>query len=139
MAGSSAFEACRLLDLTMDTNDGSRAPLELRTFIDSIPAFAWSARADGLPEFVNRQLQDYSGLSPDQIYGEWKPILHPEDAENFENWWHGLQNSGKPGQTELRLRRFNGEYRWFQISAAPVHDEQGAPSEVADTFTTKFS
>lgn len=25
----------------------------------------------------------------------------------------------------MRLRRFDGEYRWFQIAAAPVHDEQG--------------
>ncbi|HXB71888.1 MAG TPA: sigma-54-dependent Fis family transcriptional regulator [Candidatus Acidoferrales bacterium] len=112
-------------DLTMDTNDGSRAHLELRAFIDGIPAFAWSARPDGFPEFVNRRLQDYTGLSPQQLYGQWKSILHRDEVEDFENWWQGLQNSGKPGQTELRLRRFNGEYRWFQISAAPVRDEQG--------------
>ena len=59
------------------------------------------------------------------IYGEWKSILHRDEVEEFENWWQGLQNSGKPGQTELRFRRVDGEYRWFQISAAPVHDEQG--------------
>jgi formate hydrogenlyase transcriptional activator len=112
-------------DSTMKTNDGSRAPLELRSFIDSIPAFAWSASPDGFPEFVNQRLKDYSGLSPDQLYGDWKSILHRDEVEEFENWWQGLQNSGKPGQTELRLRRFDGEYRWFQISAAPIHDEQG--------------
>ena len=103
----------------------SRVPLELRAFIDGIPALAWSILPDGFPEFVNRRLQDYSGLSPDQIYGEWKSILHRDDAEEFENWWQDLQNSRKPGQTELRLRRFDGEYRWFQIAAAPIHDEQG--------------
>jgi formate hydrogenlyase transcriptional activator len=112
-------------DSTMKTNDGSRAPLELRSFIDSIPAFAWSASPDGFPEFVNQRLKDYSGLSPDQLYRDWKSILHRDEVEEFENWWQGLQNSGKPGQTELRLRRFDGEYRWFQISAAPIHDEQG--------------
>jgi len=112
-------------DLTMNTTDGSLAPLELRAFIDSIPAFAWSARPDGFPEFVNQRLQDYSGLSADQIYGDWKSILHRDEVEDFENWWQGLQNSGKPGQTEFRIRRFDGEYRWFQISAAPVHDDQG--------------
>jgi len=112
-------------DSTMKTNDGSRAPLELRSLIDSIPAFAWSASPDGFPEFVNQRLQDYSGLSPDQLYGDWMSILHRDEVEEFENWWQGLQNSGKPGQTELRLRRFDGEYRWFQISAAPIHDEQG--------------
>jgi formate hydrogenlyase transcriptional activator len=109
----------------MKTNDGSRALLELRAFIDGIPALAWSARPDGFPEFINQRLQDYSGLSLDEVYGEWKSILHGDDAEEFENWRQGLQSSGEPGQTELRLRRSDGEYRWFQISAAPVHDQQG--------------
>jgi formate hydrogenlyase transcriptional activator len=112
-------------DSIMNTNDGSGAPLELRSFIDSIPAFAWSARPDGFPEFVNERLQDYSGLSPDQLYADWKSILHQDEVGCFEDWWRGLQNSEKPGQTELRIRRFDGEYRWFQISAAPVHDQQG--------------
>ena len=92
----------------MDTNDGNRAHAELRALIDSIPALAWSARPDGLPEFVNQRLQDYFGSSPDQIH-EWKSMLHAEDVEAFENWWRGLRNSREPGQTELRLRRFNGD------------------------------
>ena len=112
-------------DSAMNTNDGSRAPLELRAFIDSIPAFAWSVRPDGSPEFVNRRLQDYTGLSDDQLYGDWKSILHPDEVEDFENWWRALLNSRKPAQTELRVRRFDGEYRWFQLSAVPVHDERG--------------
>jgi len=104
----------------------SRAPLELRAFIDGVPAFAWSAGPDGIPEFVNRRLQDYTGLSRDGLYGQWQSILHRDDVEDFDNWWQGLQSSGEPGQTELRLRRFDGVYRWFQISAAPVRDEQGS-------------
>src|SRR5882757_5413984 len=104
---------------------GSSAPLELRAFIDSIPAFAWSASADGVPEFVNRRLQEYSGLSRDQLYGEWKSILHQDEVEDLENWWQELQSSGEPGQEEFRLRRFDGEYRWFRIAVVPVRDEQG--------------
>ena len=99
--------------------------LDLRAFIDGIPAFAWTCLPDGSPEFFNQRFSDYSGLSPDQIYGEWKSALHPDDVEEFEKWWQGLQKSQTSGQTEYRLRRFDGAYRWFQISAAPVPDEQG--------------
>ena len=113
------------LESTMKPSDAQSGDLELRAFIDGIPALAWSCSADGVPEFVNQRLQDYSGLSPDQICEEWKSILHRDDVEQFEKWWQGLQNSRKAGQTELRLRRFDGEYRWFQIAAAPAHDEQG--------------
>jgi len=109
----------------MKPSDAQSGDLELRAFIDGMPALAWSCSADGFPEFVNRRLQDFSGLSPDQICEEWKSILHRDDVEQFEKWWQGLQNSRKAGQTELRLRRFDGEYRWFQIAAAPAHDEQG--------------
>jgi formate hydrogenlyase transcriptional activator len=103
----------------------NRTPLELRAFIDGVPALAWSALPDGSPEFFNQRFLDYSGLSPDQFYAEWKSTLHRDDMEEFERWWGRLQKSQKPGQMEVRFRRAEGEYRWFQISAAPIHDEQG--------------
>jgi formate hydrogenlyase transcriptional activator len=100
-------------------------PLELRAFIDGIPALAWTALPDGSPEFFNERFPEYSGLAPDEIYDAWKSTLHRDDAPVFEEWWKNLQRSRKPGQTEVRFRRFDGQYRWFQISAAPVHDEEG--------------
>jgi len=113
-------------DLTMNTNDSeNRVPLELRAFIDGMPAFVWSCRPDGYPELFNQRFLQYSGLSAHQIYDEWKSTLHPDDLEAFENWWQDLQRSPKLGQTEYRIRRVDGQYRWFQISAAPVLDERG--------------
>jgi PAS domain S-box-containing protein len=103
----------------------NRTPLELRAFVDGVPALAWSALPDGSPEFFNQRFVDYSGLSRDQVYAEWKSTLYRDDVEEFERWWGGLQKSPKPGQTEFRLRRADGEYRWFEVPAAPVHDEQG--------------
>jgi formate hydrogenlyase transcriptional activator len=107
------------------SNAKSAVPLELRTFIDRMPALAWSCNAEGCPEFVNQRFLQYSGLSRDQIYEGWKSTLHPDDVEAFENWWHYLLRSTKAGQTEVRFRRADGKYRWFQVSAAPVHDENG--------------
>lgn len=110
----------------MSTSQGeSRATLELRAFIDGMPALAWCCRPDGFPEFVNQRFLQYTGLSPDQAYEGWKSTLHPQDLESFENWWQSLVESPKTAQTEVRFRRADGEYRWFQISAAPVYDESG--------------
>jgi len=110
----------------MSTNDGgSRAPLELRAFIDRVPALAWSALPDGSLDFVNQRFRDYTGLSSDQLYGsEWKSAVHRDDIQQLETWWQRLRQSQEAGTTEVRFRRFDGEYRWFQIWAAPVHDEQ---------------
>jgi PAS domain S-box-containing protein len=115
-------------DLTMKrSDDGSASAAELRAFIDSMPALAWSCRPDGSAEFINQRFHEYSGLSTDWIYEGWKSTLHPDDMEVFEAWWLGLQKSPKLGQAEVRFRRADGVYRWFQIAAAPVHDEHGNP------------
>jgi PAS domain S-box-containing protein len=52
------------------------APLELRSFIDHVPALGWSALADGSLEYVNQRFRDYTGLSPDELYGSgWKSAI----------------------------------------------------------------
>ena len=101
----------------------SPTPLELRSFIDRVPALAWSALPDGSLDFFNQRFRDYTGLSSDQLYGsEWKSAVHRDDIQQLEIWWQGLRQS-QAGTTEVRLRRFDGEYRWFQITASPVYDE----------------
>jgi formate hydrogenlyase transcriptional activator len=97
--------------------------LELRSFIDRVPALAWSALPDGSLDFFNQRFRDYTGLSSDQLYGsEWKSAVHRDDIQQLETWWQGLRQS-QAGTTEVRLRRFDGEYRWFQITASPLYDE----------------
>jgi formate hydrogenlyase transcriptional activator len=102
----------------------SRTPLELRSFIDRLPALAWSALPDGSLDFFNQRFRDYTGLPPDQLYGsEWKSAIHRDDSQQLEMWWQDLRGSQEAGTKEVRLRRFDGEYRWFQIAASPVYDE----------------
>jgi formate hydrogenlyase transcriptional activator len=110
----------------MSTSEGqTRTTLELRAFIDAFPAIAWSALPDGSLDFVNQRFRDYTGLSWDQLTGwEWRAVVHRDDIQKIETWWRDLSQSLEPGTTQKRLRRFDGEYRWFQIAAAPVHDEQ---------------
>lgn len=100
---------------------------ELRAFIDNIPALAWTALPDGSVELFNQQFTAYSGWSPQQIARAWRSRdeLHPDDLERFERWWQEIVESRKPAPTEVRFRRADGEYRWFQISAAPIYDAEG--------------
>src|SRR5215469_759045 len=100
--------------------------LDLRAFIDRVPALSWSALPDGSLDFFNKQFQDYTGLSSDQLSGlEWKSAIHPPDIQKFENWWQDLLHSPEANTTEVRLRRFDGSPRWFLIFANPLRDESG--------------
>jgi len=111
----------------MSTSEGhSRANLDLRAFIDGLPALAWCGLPDGSLDFFNEQFRKYTGLSADQLHGsEWKSAVHRDDLQSLETWWRDRRQSQKTHTTELRLRRFDGEYRWFQIAATPVYDERG--------------
>src|ERR1700745_3020460 len=39
--------------------------------------------------------------------------------------WSAIRESGKRGGLEARLRRCDGEYRWFLFEAKPLRDESG--------------
>src|SRR6266446_4950203 len=105
-----------------------RSADHLRLVIDTVPGFVWSARPDGSIEFLNQRGLDYTGFSLEQIRGwNWKDtnILHPDDAQGLTETWSAIVASGQPGEIQARMRRFDGEYRWFLFGVAPLRDESG--------------
>jgi formate hydrogenlyase transcriptional activator len=98
----------------------------LRTMIDQMPTLAWSCRPDGSAEFVNQRWVDYTGLSMEEAVGwGWQASIHSEDLGKTMETWLRVIASEEPGEEEARLRRFDGEYRWFLFRAVPVRDEWG--------------
>src|SRR5258707_7287025 len=94
--------------------------------VDAIPTLAWSARPDGSAEFFNRRWLDYTGLSAEEAsdWG-WAAALHTEDRDKLLDFWRRLLASGEAGEIEARLRRYDGEYRWFLFRIEPVRDDHG--------------
>src|SRR5258708_6497958 len=101
----------------------------LRTTIDTIPTLAWVTGPDGSVEIENKRLRAYHGL-PEPPKGEergwgWTAAVHPDDRKELEDHWRARLVSGEPGESEARLRRFDGEYRWFLFRGSPLRDEWG--------------
>lgn len=98
----------------------------LRVTIDTIPALAWAARLDGTAEFFNQHYLDYLGLSAEQaVDWGWASAVHPDDMSDLVATWQAILASQRLGEAEARLRRHDGEYRWFLFRANPLHDEHG--------------
>src|ERR1700676_551043 len=97
----------------------------LRLVIDTIPTLVWRAGPDGIPDFLNQPALDYTGLSLDQAETGWPRAVHPEDKKGMLVKWSAIRESGMRGELEARLRRFDGEYRWFLFRAEPLRDELG--------------
>ncbi len=98
----------------------------LRKIIDTIPTLAWCGLPDASKEFFNKRWHDYTGLSPEEASGwGWKVTIHPDDLEKLMDRSFEFIASEDPGEVEARMRRFDGEYRWFLFRAEPLRDEHG--------------
>jgi PAS domain S-box-containing protein len=97
----------------------------LRLVIDTIPTLVWRAGPEGSPDFLNQTALNYTGLSLEQAALGWPRAFHPDDKKAMLIKWSAIRESGVRGELEARLRRFDGEYRWFLFEAEPLHDEAG--------------
>ena len=97
----------------------------LRLVIDTIPTLVWRASPEGIPDFLNQPALDYTGLSLDQAETGWPRAFHPDDKKGMLVKWSAIRASGVRGGLEARLRRFDGEYRWFLFEAEPLRDGVG--------------
>jgi PAS domain S-box-containing protein len=99
---------------------------ELRDVVEAIPAMVWTSLADGTCVFVNQRWQDFTGLSREDALGwNWEKSVHPDDLIRGRTDWVTAVNTAQAMEHEVRLRRADGEYRWFIVRALPLLDEAG--------------
>jgi formate hydrogenlyase transcriptional activator len=121
----------------------------LRTIIDAIPTQAWRVRVDGTVDYLNQRWHEYTGIPRDDVSrggpsGDRKAtatavvraIVHPDDAPISQaRWFNEIVPAARPAEYEVRLRRHDGEYRWFMVRVEPVLDEHGNVVEWYGTNT----
>ena len=99
---------------------------QFRAAINAIPEPVWTTRPDGICDFVNQHWLDYTGCTAEQGAGwNWHAAIHPDDVQGVLEQWRATVASGARADLEARIRRFDGEYRWFRVRCIPLHDESG--------------
>jgi PAS domain S-box-containing protein len=99
---------------------------QLRLVIDTIPCLILRAKPDGAFDFINRHWLEFTGLKLEEVQGwGWRSALHPEDAGRVVRDWRAALAEGLPFETEARIRRVDGVYRWFLLRNIPLRDELG--------------
>jgi PAS domain S-box-containing protein len=99
---------------------------ESRLIVDSIPGFIAAFTPGGELEFVNRRVFEYFGKTFEELE-HWGSggMTHPEDLSRVVDVFTHSIASGEPFEVELRARRFDGVYRWFQSRGLPLRDANG--------------
>jgi PAS domain S-box-containing protein len=116
-----------------DTSEKKKAEEALRAsehdlslIIETIPGLVWCAAPDGELNYLNSRILEYTGSSTDAwAQLGWISFLHPDDAEPSAQAWSHAVATGEPYDTQCRLRRANGAYRWFRVLGQAARDSQG--------------
>src|SRR5216684_4113521 len=97
--------------------------LNLRQIVDTIPGFVCTLSAAGEVELLNRQTLEYFGKTAEELKN-WAmtDAVHPDDLPRVIDAWRHSVETGQPYVVELRQRRADGVYRWFQSRALPARD-----------------
>jgi PAS domain S-box-containing protein len=99
---------------------------ESRLVVDTIPGLVAAFTAGGAVEFVNRQVREYFGGTVEDLQ-RWETgeTTHPEDLPRVVECFRNAIASGEPFDFQVRARRFDGVYRWFQSRGFPLRDANG--------------
>lgn len=123
----------RWYNLMTDIEDRINAEEALRTsesdlsmIVETIPALVWCAAPDGALTYVNQRVLEYTGATGDALaQAGWTDFLHPDDLGPTVEAWSRAVATGRLHDFQYRLRRADGEFRWFHVLGQPVRDSEG--------------
>ena len=100
--------------------------LHYRTLAEAIPQLVWTCLPNGECDFLSKQWLAYTG-QPEQLQlgHAWLDVLHPNDVEPTLTIWRAAVLGAADYDIEYRLRRHDGQYRWFHARGVAMRDGQG--------------
>jgi formate hydrogenlyase transcriptional activator len=97
-----------------------------RLIVETIPGLVAVMTPAGGVEHVNRQVLEYFGRTLEELK-QWgtTDAVHPADLPRVIAAWQHAVETGLPYELEHRMRRGDGEYRWFQLRGLPLRNAEG--------------
>ena len=97
-----------------------------RQLAESLPQLVWTCQPDGPCDYFNRQWIEFTGVPEAQQFGfGWLEQLHPDDRAPTVAAWEAAVALGADFHVEFRIRRHDGEFRWFDTQAVRLRDAEG--------------
>lgn len=125
--------ALRELNVTLEqriadqTNALREREERLRALIDASAQIVWTADATGAVEEDSPSWRSFTGQTLGDFLGEgWLDVVHPADRTTAQREWRDAIAHVNPLDTQFRLRRHDGAWRWMWVRAVPLRTEAGA-------------
>jgi len=116
----------KAVDLQNLNRDLAQKNQELDAIVQTAPDIIFSRQADGSRDYISGRFYDYTGAAAGTAVGlGWMEYIHPDDKPATLEHWVQCVKSGVMYESEYRLRRADGQYRWFRARAVPLRDGEG--------------
>ena len=107
-----------------------------RSLVEATSLVIWRADVTGRIDMDTPAWRAFTGQSSLQARGRgWMRTMHLEDQEWVEEAWQAAIRVGEPYQSEYRVRRSDGLWRWLRSRAVPVRAADGSVREWIGTLT----
>jgi PAS domain S-box-containing protein len=128
----SAGKPLRWIGCAMDVTERKVAEEKLkesearyRTLTEAMPYAVWQTDPQGRVEYANAYCHDYTGIKTgENLERGWVSLIHPDDAQVAKEQRERSLRTGERIEMEHRMRRWDGEYRWFHAIGVPVKDAE---------------
>ncbi|MCK9518696.1 MAG: PAS domain S-box protein [Dehalococcoidia bacterium] len=93
---------------------------------DALPVLVSITGADTELRYLSKRWSEYTGLPPEELH-EMKSnlaLLHPDDRERAAAVRRPPASETEQ-RVEVRIRRYDGEYRWHWLQVVPVRGHRG--------------
>src|SRR5437660_4745181 len=105
-----------------------------RSLTETLPQLVWSATPDGTCDYFSSQWTEHTGIAEADLLGwQWLETLHPDDREPTRHFWLESVAGHHAYDIEYRVRRRDGEYRWFKTRGVPI---KGTGGKIVKWFGT---
>ncbi|MFB2836575.1 PAS domain-containing protein [Floridanema evergladense] len=113
-------ESQRIKDALHESNE------RYRILAEGLRQFVWICDDNGQLEYCNQYWYEYTGLNREQtINSGWTGVVYPDDVERLIEQWDIGTETKESYKIEYRVRKNDGQYRWFLGSIAPIYDSRG--------------
>ncbi len=124
LARDEAGRALRVIDAVQDITERKRSEERLRRALDGLPQMAWLTRRDGMALHYNRRFFDYAGPGVGSGLEDRLALVHPEDMARVRSLTLRARAERSEFDTEARLRRRDGAWRWHRLHAVALDDPE---------------
>ena len=107
-------------------SDMSESEDQFQQIVQALTQMVWTCDATGACDYVSPQWVAFTGIPASARVGfRWLERMHPDDRPHIMACWQAAVDGRSPVEVEARIRRSDGEYRWFNTRGIPRVDHQG--------------